>query len=365
MDITNPIPTCQPDADASGPGFFTGRCIIVNGPVIVGAGPSGLAVAASLHLQGVPFVILERSTCVGSLWQSRTYDRLSLHLPKHFCRLPHLDFPQEFPEYPSRAQFITYLDTYAERFEIRPRFGEAVSRAEYDDACGLWRVTTWGEAEYLCRWLVVATGENADKVVPEFVGLGDFGGSVMHACDYKSGEGFAGKRVLVVGCGNSGMEVSLDLAHHGALPTLVVRSTVHVLPREILGRSTYELASWLTKWVPIWIVDRILLAASRLILGRTEDYGLTRPAMGPLELKSTQGKTPVLDVGAFPKIKSGHIKIVPGIKKFSQHGVELVNGQILDLDSVILATGYSSNVPSWLKVNIGKQVLLLLFFVKV
>lgn len=74
----------------------------------------------------------------------------------------------------------------------------------------------------------MATGENAEKVVPEFEGLQEFGGSVLHACDYKTGEAYQGKNVLVVGCGNSGMEVSLDLCHHNALPLMVVRSSVSV-----------------------------------------------------------------------------------------------------------------------------------------
>ena len=83
--------------------------------------------------------------------------------------------------------------------------------------------------EYICRWLVVATGENAQKVVPEFEGLEEFGGQVMHACDYRSGEAYRGKRGLVVGCGNSGMEVCLYLCHHNAIPSMVVRSSVSLI----------------------------------------------------------------------------------------------------------------------------------------
>lgn len=129
-------------------------------------------------------------------------------------------------------------------------------------------------------------------------------------------------------------------------------SQVHVLPREIFGRSTFELAVSMLKWLPVWAVDIILLASARLVLGNIEKHGLKRPAMGPLQLKDTAGKTPVLDIGALHKIKRGDIKIVPGIKKFSQGKVELLNGTNLEIDSVILATGYCSNVPSWLKVSV-------------
>ncbi|KAI3459594.1 hypothetical protein Pfo_016257 [Paulownia fortunei] len=336
--------------------FFSGRCILVNGPVIVGAGPSGLAVGAGLKQQGVPFVILERANCIASLWQNRTYDRLKLHLPKQFCELPYIPFPENFPEYPTKHQFIDYLESYAKQFEIDPRFNESVQSAKYDETCGLWRVKTVAcnnpTVEYICRWLVVASGENAEKVVPEFEGLHEFDGNVIHACDYISGEAYRGKRVLVVGCGNSGMELSLDLCHHNAIPSMVVRSSVHVLPREIFGKSTFELGVTLMKWMPLWLVDKILLAAARLLLGNIEKYGLKRPSMGPLQLKNTEGKTPVLDIGTLSKIRSGDIKIVPGIKKFFHGGVELVNGEVLEIDSVILATGYSSNVPSWLKVRV-------------
>ncbi|KAL1830413.1 hypothetical protein ACET3Z_000064 [Daucus carota] len=104
------------------------------------------------------------------------------------------------------------------------------------------------------------------------------------------------------------------------------------------------------KWLPVWLVDKILLTLTWFILGDLEKYGIKKPSIGPMELKiRDDGKTPVLDIGALEKIRSGGIKVVPGIKKFSKTMVELVNGQELEIDSVILATGYRSNVLSWLQ----------------
>uniref|UniRef100_A0A2N9J7G6 Flavin-containing monooxygenase n=1 Tax=Fagus sylvatica TaxID=28930 RepID=A0A2N9J7G6_FAGSY len=127
-----------------------------------------------------------------------------------------------FPTSLSKKQFIEYLESYAKKFEINP-FNECVQSARYDETSRLWRVKTVSniastrtEVEYICRRLVVATGENAESVTPDIEGLAKFGGDVMHVCDYKSGEKFKGKKVLVVGCGNSGMEVSLELSNHNA-----------------------------------------------------------------------------------------------------------------------------------------------------
>lgn len=126
---------------------------------------------------------------------------------------------------------------------------------------------------------------------------------------------------------------------------------VHVLPREMFGKSTFELAMFLLKWLPLWLVDKVLLVFAWMILGNIEKYGLKRPSVGPLVLKNTEGKTPVLDIGALEKIRSGDVQVVPGIKRFSSSQVEFVNGEKLELDSVVLATGYCSNVPYWLQVR--------------
>ncbi|CAA0810633.1 Probable indole-3-pyruvate monooxygenase YUCCA4 [Striga hermonthica] len=322
--------------------------VFVQGPIIVGAGPSGLAVAACLHESGVSgSLILERAGCIASLWQNKTYDRLKLHLPKNFCELPFLNFPKYFPKYPSKHQFVSYMEAYARKFSIEPVFNQPVLRAEFDGPTGLWSVLT-PSARYLSRWLIVATGENAEPVVPEIQGLDSFRGPVTHTSGYKSGRAFQKQRVLVVGCGNSGMEVSLDLCRHNASPHMVVRNSVHILPREMFGASTFSVAMLLLKWLPLALVDKFLLMVAGLKLGSTERLGLRRPKTGPIELKNATGKSPVLDVGALSQIKAGKIKVVEGVKEITKNGAKFVNGQEIDFDSIILATGYKSNVPTWL-----------------
>lgn len=331
-----------------------GDCVQVSGPIIVGAGPSGLAVAACLNQRGIRSIILEKSDCIASLWQRKTYGRLRLHLPKQFCELPMMGFPRASPTYPDKREFVKYLEDYAKRFGIRPQFNETVEAAEYDGEIGQWRVRSMGpkegeKTEYVCQWLVVATGENAEPVVPEIEGMEGFGGPIKHTSMYSSGEEFRGKRVLVVGCGNSGMEVCLDLCNHNAMPSLVVRDTVHVLPRDVLGKSTFALSMWLLKWLPMRLVDQLLLLAARVMLGDTARLGLKRPKVGPLELKNLNGKTPVLDVGTLAKIKSGDIKVYPGIRRLNPHEVKFLDCRSEKFDAIVLATGYKSNVPTWLK----------------
>ncbi|XP_020574968.1 indole-3-pyruvate monooxygenase YUCCA2-like [Phalaenopsis equestris] len=330
----------------------SGSPIPVSGPIIIGAGPSGLAVAACLKAKGIPSLVIERSHCIASLWQLKSYDRLRLHLPKSFCELPLMRFPPHFPTYPTKEQFLSHLKSYAANFNIHPLFGQRVISAEYDSR-GYWRVRTEAmgrRREYMSRWLVAATGENAEEVLPDIAGMmTEFNGEVVHTSGYRSGEVYKGKKVLVVGCGNSGMEVSLDLCNCGARPGIVVRDSVHMLPRDMFGQSTFGLSMCLLKWLPIRIIDRILLFIARLKLGDTARLGLRRPKLGPLELKGFSGKTPVLDVGTLAKIKSGDIKVFPAVKRFTAKGAEFVDGRSEDFEAVILATGYRSNLPIWLK----------------
>ncbi len=174
--------------------------------VVIGAGPAGLAVGACLRARGVPFVILEQASAVGSTWR-RHYDRLHLHTVARFSALPRMGWPASVPMYPSRAEVVDYLERYARHFALEPRFGQRAARARRDGA--RWVVTTPG-GEHSGRALVIATGYNRVPNVPAFPYRERFGGAILHSSEYRSGAAYRGRRAIVVGLGNSGGEIALD-----------------------------------------------------------------------------------------------------------------------------------------------------------
>lgn len=199
--------------------------------IIVGAGPAGLATSACLNKLSIPNVVLEKEACLASLWRNRSYDRLHLHLAKEFCSLPYMPHSAASPTYIPKDSFIQYLDDYAFAFGISPRYRRCVESASFDEAEGKWRVLARhgvsGEEEvYMAPFLVVASGDNAEGFAPVIPGRERFEGEVVHSSEYKSGKKYNGKDVLVVGCGNSGMEIAYDLSNHGSHASIVVRSPV-------------------------------------------------------------------------------------------------------------------------------------------
>ncbi|KAI3982565.1 hypothetical protein MKX01_031304 [Papaver californicum] len=194
--------------------------------IIVGAGPSGIATSVCLNHLSVPNIVLEREDCLASLWAKKSYDRLHLHKAKHLSELPYMSFPANYPTYMSKDQFIVYLENYAARFKVNPSYNRLVESASFDESSKKWclKVRNTGSdfEEYIFRFLVVATGQNSDACVPEIEGLDSFRGEVIHSIEYKSGERYARKNVMVVGAGNSGMEIALDLSIFGAKTSIVM-----------------------------------------------------------------------------------------------------------------------------------------------
>ncbi|OAE30252.1 hypothetical protein AXG93_2956s1020 [Marchantia polymorpha subsp. ruderalis] len=239
------------------------------------------------------------------------------------------------------------------RFDIKPINSTNVDSVQYDENSKVWRVTSQGfsssneieKAEYTVRWLIVASRENAEIVMPKLPGMKTYSRSILHSRNYKYGSEYVDKRVLVVGCGNSGMEIALDLANLNAKPKM------HVLPRDIVGASTFVVAMRLSKALPLWLTDWLLVFGTWLTLGNLARYGLKRPIEGNLQLKQKTGKTHVLDVGTVNQIKNGHIKVVPKVVALMTSGVRFKNGEFESYDAIIFATGYRSNVPMWLKGN--------------
>ncbi|XP_016205125.1 probable indole-3-pyruvate monooxygenase YUCCA10 [Arachis ipaensis] len=318
--------------------------------IVVGAGPSGLSMAACLTKKSIPYILLEREDCSASLWKKHTYDRLHLHLKKHLCHLPHMPFPPSSPSYVPRNQFLAYLDHYAAHFAISPLYRRTVEFAAYDQEAKSWRVKARNEdsgevEEYLGGFLVVATGETTDPFVPQIEGMGSFPGKVIHSTEYKSGKGFEAQHVLVVGSGNSGMEISLDLINHGAITSIVVRSQVHIVSREIANMGLF-----LLNYVGVNKVDKLVVMLSRLMYGDMSKYGIARPNEGPFYMKVKYGKYPIIDVGTSQKIKSGELKVLPAeIESVRGKDVMFKDGQSHPFDSIIFCTGFKRSTHKWLK----------------
>jgi thioredoxin reductase len=304
--------------------------------IVVGAGPAGLAVGACLRRAGRDVVILERAAALGSSWRNH-YERLHLHTTRRGSALPYRPFPSDWPRYPSRAQVVEYLDEYARSFELAPKLGEAVTRARRDGDG--WHVETSGGA-YDAKNLVIASGYNARPMRPEFLGEPQFRGTIVHSSEYRNAEPYRGRRVLVVGSGNTGAEIALDLCEQGAaVVDLCVRGPIHIVRRDMFGIPAQTLALW-CRWIPRAILDVMFGWLARLTVGNLSRYGITRPRVRILAQLEDQGRIPMLDIGTVAKIEAGQIRVRPQISEFTGDGVTFKGREHVTYDSVILATGY-------------------------
>jgi len=202
--------------------------------LIVGAGPAGLASAACLKQRGIEPLVLEAGASLGNSWRHH-YDRLRLHTVKQQSHLPGVPFAKELARYPTRAEVVAYLDAYAARFAIVPRTAEQVRRVlAAEDGF----VVESARATYRARAVVIASGLNRVPNPERLPGQERFRGTLIHSRDDRNADRFVDQRVLVVGAGNTGAEIALDLAEHGARPTMALRSQVNILPRDFLGMPT-------------------------------------------------------------------------------------------------------------------------------
>ena len=316
--------------------------------VIIGAGPSGLATAACLKKAQRPVVILERSDRIGSSWH-KYYDRLHLNTDKYCSSLPYRPFPATDPKYPSRKDVIAYLEDYARNFELRPHLNEPVLNARREDDHWL---TQTPLNMYASTNLVIATGNNQYPKMPTWPGLEAFNGEFLHSIDYTNGSPYIGQNVLVVGIGNTGGEIALDLFEHGARVTVSVRGQVNILPRDIFGIPTLKTVMRLTQ-MPMAFSDQIRSALFRLLCYNLAQYGLVRPPYDPITQTNRFGKLPLIDNGTVALIKKGKIRIYPGIKSFSQRAVRFADGSEGQFDTIILATGYRPRLDTFLDLGEG------------
>lgn len=311
--------------------------------IVVGAGPAGLAVGACLKRAGVRSILLEQGDDVGTSWRNH-YDRLHLHTDRRHSALPFIPFAPGTPRYPSRQQVVDYLDSYARRTALDIRFGQEVTAARR--AAGQWTVST-ADGDYTSSYLVVAAGYVREPRRPTWPGMEDFAGDVLHSSQYRNAEAFADASALVVGFGNSGGEIAIDLCERGARTTMSVRGGVNVIPRELFGIPILSIGI-AQRRTPARISDTLNASVLRAVIGDFTKHGLRRLPYGPATQIRQHHSIPLIDIGTIDLIKRGLITVRPGVDSFTRGGVRFTNGTEGQFDLVILATGYRPRVSAFL-----------------
>lgn len=309
---------------------------------VIGGGPGGLAVAYALRAQGIRAVVLEKSDRVGASWR-RHYDRLHLHTTRRLSALPGLAMPRRFGRWVSRDDVVRYLEKYAEHHELEIVTGVEVSRVERSPDGTGWLLHATGGRELTGAAVVVATGYNHTPLVPDWPGLTSYAGELVHAADYRNPTPYAGRDVLVVGVGNTGAEIAVDLVEGGASRVrLSVRTAPHIVRRSTAGWAA-QYTGVLVRRLPVGLVDRLARPMAKLSVPDLSEHGLPRPDTG-LYTRVREGAIPVQDVGLIDAVRKGRVEVVAAVDGFEKDEVLLTDGTRITPDTVVAATGYTRSL---------------------
>jgi putative flavoprotein involved in K+ transport len=303
---------------------------------VIGAGPSGLASAAMLKRAGEQVVVLERGE-VGEVWATR-YDRLHLHTVRWLSGLPGYRIPRAFGKWPARERVAEYLRRYADYHDLDVRTGVEVERVE-QEADG-WVVRTSNLPLPATR-VVIATGQSNVPFLPDWPG--PFAGEITHSANYRNPSPYLGRRVLVVGSGNSGAEIAVDLAEGGAREVVLsVRTPPSIVRRDTLGVPS-QLLGIAGTHLPTTVVDRIAAGIRRVAIPDLAPYGLVAPRR-PYSDFLRRRVIPIVDVGFADAVRTGRVRVVAALDRFEAGAAVLADGGRIELDAVIAATGFRTGL---------------------
>jgi putative flavoprotein involved in K+ transport len=310
---------------------------------VIGGGPAGLAAGAELRRRGMHPVVLERGEQVGTSWRAG-YDRLHLHTVRGLSGLPGFGFPRAAGRWPSRDSVIDYLESYRARHELEVRAGteaERIEAADAQDGDGIrWVIHTTAGERLPARSVVVATGHAHTPYVPDWPGLETYTGQLRHAREYRNPAPYAGLDVLVVGVGNSGSEIAVDLAEGGARRVwIAVRTPPQIVRRDVAGWPAHATGILVSR-LPAALVDPVARLQRRLSVPDLAPYGIPLPDDGLLSRVRHVGEVPLQDVGFVGAVRSGTVTPVAAVTGFEGDKVLLADGTAIGAQAVIAATGY-------------------------
>jgi dimethylaniline monooxygenase (N-oxide forming) len=314
---------------------------------IIGAGSSGIAAAKTLHEHGFAFDCVEKSDRVGGNWvfrnrngMSSSYSTLHINTSRERMAFPDFPMPKSYPDFAHHTQIAEYFDAYVDHFGFRDRitFETAVEHAALGDD-GLWHVRLDTGETRVYDALIVANGHHWDPRWPEpaFPGADEFAGVQMHAHAYLDPEQLRGMDVVVLGMGNSAMDIAVDASYVARSTYLAARRGAHVVPKYIAGRPMDQIGS--PAWLPARVRRRVQGAILRVYQGPMERYGLPKPD------HPFGSAHPTVSGGILDRLGHGAITPKPNIARLDRDRVVFEDGSSVRADVVIYCTGYKVTFP--------------------
>ena len=345
----------QPVAEPQGSGLASLRRPIC----IVGAGPSGLIAGRALKRAGIPFDIVEQHTDLGGIWNidqpgSPLYESCNFIAHRRYSGFIGFPFPDHYPDYPTWWQVRDYVHAFAAAYDLAGHVtcGRRVVDATpvTDEVGSLWRVTfeTGQIKDY--RGVIWACGQQQTPVMPSYPGMERFKGQIIHSRDHSRGEQLTGRKVLVVGGGNSGVDLACDAAAFASHASWSIRRGYWFWPKLVFGRPMFDFlqgGAALPKGYP----DVSTMSRDELLeilvgtLGDPASYGLPQPVAPPSRSR------PIINEQALHYIAHGRLDVRPDIAEILPGGVRFVDGSEADYDHLIFATGYRIDIP-WMRPNL-------------
>lgn len=310
---------------------------------VIGAGPMGLATARNLQKQQLPFMGFELHSDVGGLWDidnphSTMYQSAHLISSKTMTEFTEFPMADSVATYPHHDELKSYFQDYARHFGLYEYYQFNARVTDVRPEGEQWRLT-WEQDgdhhEQLFDGVLIANGTlHKPNIMPL---PGQFDGEVMHSCEYRTADVFQGKRVLIVGCGNSACDIAVDAVHHAAKVDLSVRRGYYFVPKFIAGRATDTLGGKLS--FPMAIKKRLDAKLIQLMVGKPSDYGLPNPDYALYE------SHPVINSLVLHHLGHGDITARRDIESCAGHTVHFKDGSQQDYDLILMATGYQLDFP--------------------
>lgn len=317
---------------------------------IVGAGVGGLSMARALRRKGIAFDCFDKRERIGGIWafdhtgqHTSVWHSMNMNTPKGLYQFSDFPMPQHYPDFPSHRQVHAYLDSFVEHFELRDSIHlECPVQLTERLADGTWRVTLGsGEVRHYDA-LVVANGHHNTPNLPDYAATAQI--DSIHSKQYRYRHPYQDKTVMVVGVGNSGAQIAVDVSHDARMTYLSLRRGVYVLPHYLFGIRVDKVMGplndwWVKKILPYPLTGLMFTGLYKLLIAKRKQLGMPKP--DHLMMSSL----PTLSENFANRVGDGKLKVVPQVQRIDGNTVHFVDGSSLDVDAVIYATGYHTDFP--------------------